>query len=174
MSRGRSPARFVAPAMAAIAVAGWAVAAVAIARRPRATVAPSPITSRITYVENSRRELSTAAGPVVLHRMSYRSGGGAVTIRWFDSDFESLSRLKVGIVSLYIDGARVTSTIKSSVTGVYEDGQGDLAWRGDLTRGVHQLSIQFDSDADWGMPYTDPGWTGVDELIIDRARNDAG
>jgi hypothetical protein len=161
--------------LGAVAVVAWTLTLIAVAARPQpsAPSPPSPIVSQVTYVQGGRRELSTLRGPVTLHRLVYRSAGGIVTIRWYDSDLESLTPHRTAVVSLYIDGRPVGATIKTSTTGVYEDGQGDLVWRGVLSAGSHRIRVQFDSDAPWGVPYTGAGLFGIDALIIDggpRAR----
>lgn len=142
---------------------------VALAGRPSSSppALSTPITSQITYASAPRR-LWAADHPFVLHRLGYRAPGGPVTIRWYDSDFESTGPRQVSIVWLSIDGRRVASTAKSALTGTFEDGQGDLVWRGQLARGPHIIRVVADDAAKWGFPYVDTGLHGTDELIVIR------
>lgn len=149
---------------------GWALTALAIANRAKPTYRPSPTLSFVTYVDSASRELSTAGGPVVLHQIRYRSDGEAATVRWFDSDFAPVRLKALGIVCLYIDGKCVASTMKTSLTGAFEDGPGDLVWRGRLHTGWHRIAVEFDSNANWALPHADPGSYGADELIVEQAR----
>jgi hypothetical protein len=163
-------------ALAAIALGGWALTLAAVSGRPKSSTssAPSAIESQITYNASGHRRLVQALlSPVVLHQLSYQSAGGPTTITWYDSDLESLQPLKIALVSLYVDGTRVASTVKTSFTGTDEDGQGDLVWRGTLTRGRHEVVVRVEDTAGWGSPYTDPDFPGVDELIIDRGDSSA-
>jgi hypothetical protein len=80
---------------------------------------------------------------------------------------------QVALVSLSVDGQRVASTTKTAFTGTGEDGQGDLVWRGDLTKGRHTLEVTAEDDQAWGFPYVDPAEFGVDELIVDHGAGSA-
>jgi hypothetical protein len=163
-----------AAALGAVALVGWGATIVAIATRPQSSGRRGPrlITGQISYdTSGQRRRVSPIQRAVVLHRLSYASQEGGVTIGWYDSDFESLMKHGIGLVSLLIDHKRVASTAKTSLTGTYEDGQGDLVWRGRVAAGQHTIEVEIEGTAPWGVPYTDPGRPGIDELIIDgRAR----
>lgn len=159
--------------LGAVALVGWALSIVAIIGRPDSSPRsqPSPIESQITYATTGPVRLSAVNGPIVLHRFSYESAGGLVTICWYDSDVEPTTPKQIALVSLYVDRVRVASTVKTALTGTGEDGQGDLVWRGPLAKGRHEIEVSVDNtDAGpWGIPYIDRGLQGVDELIIDRS-----
>jgi hypothetical protein len=155
--------------LAAVAVVGWGLAIVAIVGRSRSTpgIRASPIRSQITYVDTGRRRLSPGASALVLHHVVFEAASKPITIRWYDSDFEPVQQMQAALVGLYVDGTRVASTIKASLTGTYEDGPGYLVWRGTLRVGRHEIEVRLVSRASWGMPYTDPNRLATDSLTID-------
>jgi hypothetical protein len=156
--------RWLLPLVALIVLAAWYFAA----RTPLDHPSPSEPTfdAQVTSTRVKHR-LTTASGPVVLHALTYDSPSGATTIRWYDSDFEPTRPRDSAVVSMFIDGIRVASAIKGSFSGIYDDGEGDLAWYGNLKRGRHRIVVQLErANQAWGVPYTDPGELGVDELIV--------
>jgi hypothetical protein len=150
-------------ALAGVAVAAWDFAVGEIVSRPKTS---RSLDAQATYVTTPRR-LTTQEGPAVLHDVSYDSPSGTATVRWFDGDLEPTGPRSYAQVSVYVDGARVASTIKGSFAGTYGDGPGDLVWHGGLTRGRHRIVVQLDhADGGWGLPYADPAKPGVDVLIV--------
>jgi hypothetical protein len=171
MPASRRP-RWVLLVVALCAVAAWYFATQTITSRQRLS-APS-LEAQVTGTLVKRR-LSATSNAVVLHAMTYDSHSGATTIRWYDSDFEPTRAQASAVVSLLIDGTRVASTIKSSLAGIYDDGQGDLAWYGNLSRGRHRIVVQLQRASEaWGLPYTDASRPGVDELIVRSDHTHAG
>jgi hypothetical protein len=159
----RPQPRWLLIALAVLAIACCDFGVVNIIHQPRTA---SSFDTQLAHVAAKRR-FTTNAGPVVLHRTTYDASGGLVTITWYDSDVEPTGARTEALVSLYVDGTRVASASKGSLTGIYDDGAGVLAWYGRLKRGRHQILVRLDdATGAWGLPYTDPKRPGVDELVI--------
>jgi hypothetical protein len=154
--------------LAAAAVASCSVATVVVVTGSR----QPGLVSSVLYVTSPRR-IDASHDLFLLHRVGYHSPGGQVSVHWYDSDFEPVHPNQYAIVSIYVDGERVASTVKGSQAGTYEDGEGDLVWHGALPRGHHVIEVKLDSARlRWGLPYTDPGRVGSDGLaIMSQGRN---
>jgi hypothetical protein len=153
--------------LAAVALAGWMTTIVAWRERPSSRrPSGSAIQYEITYEANRRREVTATTRTVLLHQRSFVSAGQPVLIRWYDSDVELLAVGEIARVVIAIDGTPVTSMVKTSLNGTYEDGQGDLMWTGTVPRGHHTIAVQVHSTGGLGMPYTYRGQLGTDELVI--------
>jgi hypothetical protein len=167
-ARKRSEVTFLA-VLAAAALASCSVATAVVVAASR----QSALVSNTLYVTSPRR-INASDRLSLLHHVRYNSPGGQVTVRWYDSDFEPIHRSQYAIISIYVDGERVASTVKGAGAGTYEDGEGDLVWHGALSRGHHVIEVKLDSaSASWGMPYTDPGKIGADGLAIVSQGRDA-
>jgi hypothetical protein len=164
----RRQPRWLLIALAVLAVACCGFGVVNVIHQPRT---PSSFDTQVTYVAAKRR-FSTNAGSAVLHSITYDAPGGLVAIKWYDGDFEPTKPHTQAVVSLYVDGARVASAIKGSLSGIYDDGPGTIDWYGRLPGGRHKIVVRLDRSAgEWGLPYTDPGLPGIDELVIEGEGN---
>jgi hypothetical protein len=156
-----------------LAVAGWATTIVASQERSSARRPSGPsLQYAITY-QRGRREIKATTSPVTLYQRAFLAVGRPVLIRWYDSNVEMTTFRETARIALVIDGTPVTSMVKTSLNYTFEDGQGDMIWMGTLPRGRHTVAVRIDSTGPLGLPYTDPGHLGIDELVLQNVRTGA-
>lgn len=129
--------------------------------------------------------------------MRVTTGGGLVTVSWYDSDFEPTCSGVRYFVRLYVDGVPGSVVGKDGTprrsrgnpkgAAAYEDGGVAARWDVRVTPGVHQFAVALERLPNCtvgvgvpytdptethlnakGVPYTVPGETGLDSMSVQQ------
>jgi hypothetical protein len=139
--------------------------AYAITYQPPAAARPA---TRFAFDQQSFAATRTITTPsAALHRLVFRSDGGAVSVTWYDSSLASL-RAGGGIsATLTIDGRQIASGLTGSVRGPADHGPATLRWAGLLPAGRHTFALELSGiEAGAQAPYVAAGSVGVDSLLV--------
>ena len=93
-----------------------------------------------------------------LDRTTVNCHGGRADVRWFVGNLEPTIP-DTGIhLSILMDGKKISTILKGSTRGVYDDDEATIHTVVPCPAGSHVFSMRIDYiEGRWGIPYADPG-----------------